>query len=202
MRRLSSGLAAAVLIASLGLPALAAPPATPPAPNGPPNALQGFARNRDEPIRINSNTLEVRDKEKIAVFAGNVVVTQGDTTLRSPQLFVYYDGDVAAVQSGTPSENSKIRKLEATGGVVVTTKDQTATGETGVFEMKTNTVTMTGKPVVLTQGPNVIRGQRLVVDLTSGVSKFEGGRVESLIVPGSMKQEPGAAPGAPAAPRR
>lgn len=201
MSRVSSGLAAAALILSLGLPALAAPqgaaPAAPAAPAGPPNALQGFARNRDEPIRINSNTLEVRDKEKIAVFAGNVIVTQGDTTLRSPQLFVYYDGDVGAVQSGTPSENSKIRKLEATGGVVVTTKDQTATGDNGVFEMKTNTVTMTGKPVVLTQGPNVIRGQKLVVDLTTGVSKFEGGRVESLIVPGSMKQEPGAAAPAP-----
>ncbi|WP_341989922.1 LptA/OstA family protein [Azorhizobium sp. AG788] len=199
MRRLSTGFAAAALLAALGLQALAAPPAAAPAaaPSGPPNALQGFARNRDEPIRINSNTLEVRDKEKIAVFAGNVVVTQGDTTLRSPQLFVYYDGDVAAVQTGAPSESSKIRKLEATGGVVVQTKDQTATGDTGVFEMKTNTVTMTGKPVVLTQGPNVIRGQRLVVDLTSGVSKFEGGRVESLIVPGSMKQDPAAAPAAP-----
>eukprot|EP01034_Spumella_vulgaris_P008363 gene8363-10642_t len=135
-------------------------------------------------VGVDAIDLEVRDKEKIAVFSGNVIVTQGDTTLRSPQLFVYYDGDVAAVQSGTPSENSKIRKLEATGGVVVQTKDQTATGDTGVFEMKTNTVTMTGKPVVLTQGPNVVRGQRLVVDLTSGVSKFEGGRVDMLLTPG------------------
>ncbi len=201
MSRLSSGLLAAALVGLIAAPSIAAPPAAPAAqsaPSGPPNALQGFARNRDEPVRINSNTLEVHDKEKIAIFSGNVVVTQGDTTLRSPELKVFYDGDVAAVQGGTPSDSGKIRKLEATGGVVVQTKDQTATGDTGIFEMKTNTVTMTGKPVVLTQGPNVIRGQRLVVDLTSGVSKFEGGRVESLIVPGSMKQDaPGAAPAQP-----
>ncbi|WP_051357027.1 LptA/OstA family protein [Azorhizobium doebereinerae] len=197
MNPLSFGLTAAALLVVLSTPVLAQQPQQ---PAGPPNALQGFARNRDEPIRINSNTLEVRDKEKQAVFAGNVVVTQGDTTLRSPQLLVFYDGDVAAgVQGTAPTESSKIRKIEATGGVVVQTKDQTATGDTGVFEMKTNTVTMNGNPVVLTQGPNVIRGKRLVVDLTSGVSKFEGGRVESLIVPGSMKQDQ---PGQPGQPKR
>lgn len=154
-----------------------------------PNALQGFARNRNEPVRINANSLEVRDKDKVAVFSGNVVVQQGDTTLRSKDLMVYYDGAVGAPQDGEPMKQGQIRKLEATGGVVVNTKDQTATGDSGTFEMKTNTVTLVGKPVVLTQGPNVIRGQRLTVDLVSGVSRFEGGRVESLIVPGSLKQD-------------
>ena len=198
MTFLSLRLAAAVCVLSLAVPALAQQPA---ANSGPPNALQGFARNRDEPIRINSDTLEVKDKEKQATFSGKVVVVQGDTTLHCPQLVVYYDGDVAAgVQGGAPSDSSKIRKLEALGGVVVQTKDQTATGDTGVFEMKTNTVTLTGKPVVLTQGPNVVRGQKLVVDLTTGISKFEGGRVDMLLTPGSMKQ-PGA-PGQPAQPSR
>lgn len=154
-----------------------------------PNALQGFARNRDEPVRINADSLEVRDKDKVAVFSGNVVVVQGDTTLTSKDLQVYYDGTAAAPEDGAGFKQGQIRKLEASGGVVVRTKDQTATGETGVFEMKTNTVTLTGKPVVLTQGPNVIRGQKLVVNLVSGVSRFEGGRVESLIVPGSLKNQ-------------
>lgn len=186
-----------------------------------PNALQGFARNRDEPVRINANSLEVRDKDKVAVFSGNVVVVQGDTTLNSKDLLVYYEGSVAgqdaangaatppqggaqatvpaapaaAGDAGSAMKQGQIRKLEATGGVVVRTKDQTATGENGVFDMKTNTVTLVGKPVVLTQGPNVIRGQKLIVNLVTGVSRFEGGRVESLIVPGSLKnQAPPAAP--------
>lgn len=161
-----------------------------------PNALQGFARNRDQPVRINADALEVRDKDKTAVFSGNVVVQQGDTTLRSKDLLVYYDGSVGApAGGGEPAKSGQIRKLEATGGVVVKTKEQTASGDTGLFDMKTNTVTLTGRPVVLTQGPNVIRGQKLVVDLATGVSRFDGGRVESLIVPGSVKQDaPGQAP--------
>ncbi len=159
-----------------------------------PNALQGFAKNRDQPVRINSNSLEVRDKDKTALFAGNVVVVQGDTTMRSPELLVFYEGS-ATPTDNQPQSSSSIKRLEARGGVVVQTKDQTATGETGTFDMKSNTVVMTGKPVVLTQGPNVIRGQKLTVDLVTGVSRIEGGRVESVIVPGSVK--PGDQPAAP-----
>ena len=88
-----------------------------------------------------------------------------------------------------PGGQQKIKRLEARGGVVVTQKEQTATGETGVFDMKTNTVTLTGN-VVMTQGQNVLRGDRLVVDLTSGVSRVESGkngqgRVQGLFQPGS-----------------
>ena len=54
--------------------------------------------------------------------------------------------------------------------MVVTQKDQTATGDTGLFDMRTNTVTLIGN-VVVTQGQNVLRGERLVVDLTTGVSQ-------------------------------
>ncbi|MBE0702598.1 MAG: LPS ABC transporter substrate-binding protein LptA, partial [Afipia sp.] len=76
-----------------------------------------------------------------------------------------------------PGGNSSVRRLEARGGVVVTQNDQTVTGETGIFDMKTNTVTMTGG-VVLTKDKNVLKGDRLVVDMTTGVSRVEssGGR--------------------------
>ncbi|HSI42547.1 MAG TPA: LptA/OstA family protein [Xanthobacteraceae bacterium] len=191
---LSSLLAGAVLTA---VPAQA---------QGVPNALQGFATSRSQPVKIDANSLEVRDKDKAAIFSGNVVVSQGDTTMRSRELVVFYDGKEAAkapdgapnppapndaagaLAGGSPVGSAAIRRLEANGGVVVTTKEQTATGDQGVFEMRTNTITLTGKPVVLTSGQNVIRGQKLTVDLNTGSAKFEGGRVESLIVPNSVKQ--------------
>jgi lipopolysaccharide export system protein LptA len=72
--------------------------------------------------------------------------------------------------------------------VVVTQKDQTATGSLGIFDMKTNTVDLTGD-VLMTQGQNMLRGDRLIVDLTSGVSRVESGkngqgRVQGLFQPG------------------
>jgi lipopolysaccharide export system protein LptA len=170
-----------------------------PASKGPPNALQGFSQNRDQPVHIEAATLEVRDKDKVATFSGSVKVTQGDTGMRCKSLQVFYeqDGDnagqaepVKTMQAATPGPGGqqKIKRLEARGGVVVTQKEQTATGDLGVFDMKTNTVTLTGN-VMMTQGQNVLRGERLVVDLTSGVSRVESGkngqgRVQGLFVPG------------------
>jgi len=60
------------------------------APNqGPPNALQGFSQNRDQPVKIQAATLEVREKEKQATFSGDVHVTNGDTELRCKSLIVF-----------------------------------------------------------------------------------------------------------------
>ena len=60
---------------------------------GPANALQGFSQNRDQPVQIEAASLEVRDKDKVATFSGNVHVIQGDTDLRSKTLVVYYEED-------------------------------------------------------------------------------------------------------------
>ncbi len=155
---------------------------------GPSNALQGFSQNRDKPVHIEAATLEVRDKQKQATFSGDVRVKQGDTGLRCKSLVVFYEqGGEAGEKSKSlqaanpgPGGEQRIKRLEARGSVVVTQKDQTATGDLGIFDMKSNTVTLTGNPVVMTQGQNVLRGGKLVVDLTSGVSRIEGGRVQGL----------------------
>ena len=158
---------------------------------GPSNALQGFSKNRDEPVQIEAASLEVRDKDKIATFSGNVHVIQGDTDLRSKTLVVFYEGDEAgkggikAAQPG-PGGSSQIKRLEASGNVLVSQKDQTATGDKGVFDMRTNTITLMGN-VVISQGQNVLRGERLVVDRVTGVSRMEGGRVQGIFQRGSKE---------------
>ncbi|MBI3703604.1 MAG: LPS ABC transporter substrate-binding protein LptA [Rhizobiales bacterium] len=186
-----------LLLTAAALAASGAPlPAQTPSGKGPPNALQGFSQNRDQPVHIEAATLEVRDKEKQATFSGNVKVTQGDTGMRCQSLVVFYDqggetGAGSSMKAATPGPGGqqKIKKLEARGGVVVTQKEQTATGDLGLFDMRTNTVTLSGN-VVMTQGQNVLRGERLVVDLTSGVSRVESGkngqgRVQGLFMPGT-----------------
>jgi lipopolysaccharide export system protein LptA len=161
-------------------------------------------------VHIESATLEVRDKDKMATFSGDVRVKQGDTGMRSKTLVVFYEGgesatgtqsagkSMPAAQPG-PGGEQKIKRLEAHGAVVVTQKDQTATGELGIFDMKSNTVTLTGN-VMMTQGKNVLRGDKLVVDLTSGVSRVESGkggtgRVQGLFLPGSQTPDAAAKPG-------
>ena len=161
----------------------AAPVAAEQKSQGPPNALQGFSQNRDQPVKIQAASLEVRDKEKIATFSGDVQVFQGDTELRCKLLNVFYDDEAApkgakAADAG-PTDQRQIRRIEAKGGVIVNQKDQTASGDAATFNMRENTVTLVGN-VVVTHGQDVLRGHRLVVDLTTGITKMDQGRVEGL----------------------
>jgi len=171
--------------------------------SGVPNAMQGFSQNRDQPIQIEAASLEMRDKKKEATFAGNVKVVQGDTTMTSKSLVVFYDSGPAApaspqpaapkgsksgsMQSATPGPggSSSIRRLEARGSVVVTQKDQVVTGDTAIFDTRANLITMAGG-VVLTQCKNVLKGDRLKVDMTTGVSRVESdsGKVQGMFIQG------------------
>jgi len=163
-----------------------------------PNAFQGFTRNRKDPVNIEANSLEVRDKEKIAVFRGNVVVVQGDTTMRCKELEVHYEGNALGIDprqnvpaTKTQQKNAsaqRIRRLVATGGVIVTAKEQKAVGDKGIFEMATNIVILDGN-VVLTQGGNIMNGDRLTVNLTTGTSKLDAKRVTGVLVPSSMDKK-------------
>ena len=195
--------------------------------SGVPNAMQGFSQNRDQPIQIEAASLEMRDKKKEATFAGNVKVIQGDTTMTSKSLVVFYDGGSAPaaapaakggnakaaksapMQAATPGPgvSSSIRRLEAKGNVVVTQKDQVVTGETAVFDTRANMITMLGG-IVLTQGKNVLRGDRLMVDMATGVSRVESdsGRVQGLFISSggggapAIPGMPGSTPGPPPSP--
>ena len=203
----------AVLILAAGFAAAAqtggrAAPAQ--ATQGVANPLQGFSQNGDQPIKIESTSLEVRDKDHVATFIGNVHVVQGDTTMKCKTLVVFYDekpaagaapaGGAAPKKAQSGSSNQQIKRLEAKGGVVITQADQTATGDSGFFDMKTNTATLVGN-VVVTQGQNVVHGDRMVMDMTTGVARVESdksnkGQVKALFLPNSPAAQPGNAPGA------
>jgi lipopolysaccharide export system protein LptA len=186
-------------LAALSLAAVGAAPAQ--ESKAPPNALQGFSQNKGQPVNIKSASLEVHDRDKMATFSGNVHLVQGDTTLRCKTLVVFYDADQAAapaVKSAAPGPtgSSQIRRMEAKGNVIVTQKDQIATGELGIYDTMENTVTLSspgGGKVSVTQGANILRSPRLVVHLDTGISHFVGG-VEALFTPNSTKGDTKPAP--------
>lgn len=178
--------------------------------------LRGDNKDKDLPIQIDAATLEVRDKSKIATFSGNVQVVQGDTTMKCQTLVVFYGAEEGAAAAKNASSNEPaagsepaagksaaasgqtaavphgaqdIRRIEARGGVTVVTKEQNASGDLGVYDLKAKTITLTGN-VVVTQGKNVLHGDRVVVDTTTGNARVESNaataqnRVRALILPG------------------
>jgi lipopolysaccharide export system protein LptA len=197
-----------VAVLALAAPGLAAAQGQHPAVQSPTQSiLQGGGENKDQPIQIEAASLEVRDKSKIATFYGNVQVVQGDTTMKCQTLVVFYGaedgaGKIAASNEPAaakpqapgqpvpiiPQSAQDIRRIEARGSVTVVTKDQNASGDVGVYDLKAKTITLTGN-VVVTQGKNVLHGDRVVVDTTTGNAHFESNaataqnRVRALILP-------------------
>lgn len=181
--------------------------------------FSGFGGSDGGPIQIEARELEVRDKEGVAIFTGDVVVKQGETTLETAKLVVHYvgggqgagDGEggggkkksAAAAGTAAPAApatpaaadggaapvagSQEIDRLEASGKVLVTSKDQTASGDSATYDGKTEVLELRGD-VVLTQGKNVVRGDRLVVEMQTGRARVLStkSRVQMLLTPGSQ----------------
>ncbi len=167
-----------------------------------PGGLLPGAQNKDLPVQIDAKSLEVRDRQKTATFSGDVHVVQGDTTMRCKTLVVFYGkeggsgGDKPVVDAkpspGAVPDAQNIRRIEAHGDVTVTSRDQNASGDLGVYDLHAKTITLSGN-VVVSQGKNVIHGERVIVDTVTGNARVEAapgaapgsapGRVRALIIP-------------------
>lgn len=188
--------------------------------------LGGLGGDSKEPIKIDADKLDVLDKENKAVFTGNVVAVQGETTVRCTVMTVLYEGrggpggrgatpapaatanpapnpaPAAAGSAGGPGNDSSIKRILCKGPVTVVSKTQAASSDNAEFDRANNLVIMTGN-VALNDGPNVTRGEKLIYNTTTGVANVQGGRVQGLFVPNSTdasKKDAGT-PGAKSAPK-
>lgn len=151
--------------------------------------LTGLKLDGDQPIQIESDHLEVRENEGIAIFTGNVAVVQGPTLLRSGKMTVHYNTSGGSATTGS----ADIDRLEVEGKVYVRSENQVATGDSGSFDMRSEVLVLSGKEVVLTEGDNVVVGCRLTVQMATGLATLDGcaqesggGRVKMLLRPSSQ----------------
>lgn len=177
----------------------------------------GARQNSNEPIDISSDTLEVQQDKQLAIFRGKVDVQQGDTRLRSDELFVYYrdrnppaTGTAGGAQPRQPvprpaagqaagPDSSSITKIEAKGNVFVSTPKERAQGDFGVYDVDKRTVTITGN-VLLTSDDSTLRCARAVMYQDTGRSTCDpaaGQRVRGVIMPNNAEKS-GPVPAAPA----
>jgi lipopolysaccharide export system protein LptA len=128
----------------------------------PVSALKGH--NSNAPVDVTADRIEVQDRADRAIFAGNVHVTQAELTLDTQRLTVAYSS----------AGSIQIQRLDASGGVVVTSPSEKATGDFGVYDLNRKLITLVGN-VRLNRGDSQIIGSRLVIDLDSGRAVIDGG---------------------------
>lgn len=135
--------------------------------------------DRNQPIEITAQQLEVLQQQRQSIFTGDVVAKQGEMTLYADKLIVFLQQD-----------QDRVDRLEAIGEVRVLQLDRIATGEKAVFYQMEERLVLSGNAEV-TQGQNKISGDEITLYLKENrslVQSSENGRVKAVIIP-EKKQE-------------
>ncbi len=133
---------------------------------------------KKKPVDIESDRMEIREKDNKAIFTGNVVAKRSDVTLNSDTLVVDY-GDVKQPDGTTTND---VTHLDAKGHVVIVTAKEKITGQWAKMDPKTNILEV-GGGVTVTQGQTVLRGERLHANLETDQMEMTGGRVKGSFLP-------------------
>ena len=126
------------------------------------SALKGH--NSRSPIDLSADRAEAQDRADRAIFSGNVVVRQAELTLRTARLTIAY----------ASSGGIDINRIDASGGVVVTSPSETARGDFATYDLDSGLITMVGD-VRLERSGSSLSGGRLTIDLNTGRANMDGG---------------------------
>jgi len=140
-------------------------------------ALSGLAAQAQTgPLEISADRFTVDEKARQSEFSGNVVASQRGLTLSAQSVVVRFG-------TGGPSD---IESFEASGGVKVTTADQTATGERASYDPSRRIIRLRGN-VRVSSASGSLSGPELIVNLDDNTTTFSGGggggRVTGVFTP-------------------
>lgn len=127
-------------------------------------------QNSNLPVEVTSDNLNVNQDDGTAIFTGNVLIGQGEMRLSAPRVLVVYNED-----------QSRIRRLEATGGVTLVSGEDAAEAKQADYNMDNGVIEMQGD-VLLVQGPQSLTGDRMYVDTRAGTARVSG-RVKTILQP-------------------
>lgn len=129
-------------------------------------ALAADVKQGKEKIVVTSERMISESGKNRARFMGNVVAVHGELTLKSQEMEVYSDG-----------EQKELKKLIATGGVVITKGERVAKGERAELFKIEQKIIITGNASIIENGNN-ISGEKIIYFYDK----------EDIIVEGSMTE--------------
>lgn len=129
------------------------------------SALKGHDSNA--PVDFSADRIELQDRSDRAVLSGNVDVVQGDMRLKADRVTIAYNA----------ANHNQVNRMDASGGVVLTSRTETARANFGIYDLQTRLVTMIGGVVLQRPGQGETRGNRMVLNLNTGFASLDGGAV-------------------------
>ena len=109
----------------------------------------GLSQDSNQPVEINADQgIEWRRDEQVYVARGNATAKRGDITVRADTLTAHY----RPVEGG----GTDIFRLDAVGGVVVTSASATAVGDDGVYDVDNAILVLKGHALKMTSEDYVV----------------------------------------------
>lgn len=147
------------------------------------------------------DSLEYWREQELAVARGDALAARPQDRIRADRL--------VALLARDANDKLGLSRVDADGGVVITTRSETARGDKGTYDLDNERALLTGN-VRVTRGQNQLNGPAAEVDLKTGISRIlsrtpgaapqptapaTGERVKGLFIPnrqgeGGMPQQP------------
>jgi lipopolysaccharide export system protein LptA len=139
----------------------------------------------NEQIQIEADKLATNDAEKYAEFSGNVRASQGELTILSDNLRIYYRDDLKRTENQSGSQRL-INRVAASGNVRLTTDKYTAEANRLKYDLDTMVLVLDGKNSTVKSGKNTLTGSKITIDRKDGQMTVDGSpqnRVKAVFYP-------------------
>jgi lipopolysaccharide export system protein LptA len=149
---------------------------------------ENAANTSDEnlPVEVTADSLNAKDKEGISVYQGNVVITQGTTTIKGDKVTLHHPQRKisTAIVIGKPATFK--RYLEEEKGWVTGHADKIT------YSTAQKTLLLEGHAQVVQEGKNSITGPKILYDLTRKTLSAKGEkqeRIKMIFTPDEQEQK-------------
>lgn len=122
---------------------------------------------------VTSDDLVMDMEKKVATFTGHVKVVDPKGTMTADKMIVYL--------TQQDDSGSGVRRIEATGGVVIAQEGSKAIGDEAIYNAADQTVVLSGAAQVQTE-QGIVTGETVIYDMAKGTAHVKGR--PRLILPG------------------
>jgi lipopolysaccharide export system protein LptA len=127
-----------------------------------------------EQIQIVADKLITNNAEKYAEFIGDVRASQGNFTIISEHLRIYYKDDLDNLKNQTGSQEL-IKRIVASGNVKISSDKYTAETEQVEYDLDSTVLVLKGDNSTIKRGKNFITGSKITVHRKDGQIVVERG---------------------------
>ncbi|MCX6907689.1 MAG: LptA/OstA family protein [Verrucomicrobia bacterium] len=122
---------------------------------------------------VTSDDLVMDMEKKVATFTGHVKVVDPKGTMTADKMIVYL--------TQQDESGSGVRRIEASGGVVIAQEGSKAIGDDAIYSAVDQTVVLSGAAQVQTE-QGIVTGETVIYDMAKGTAQVKGR--PRLILPG------------------